>query len=86
MGEILNKQEKEYLSNIIKPFKNTVRAIAKYDDIDYDNYSFILIIVKQLIDGYDIVNEGICLPVFKSDIMYKGMEVGKQYTLDELEL
>ena len=83
---ILNKEEREYLSAVIKPFKDTVRAIVKYDDVDYDNYSFIVIIVKQSIEGDDITNEGISLPVFKKGTMYKGMEEYKQYTLKELGL
>ena len=83
---ILNEKEKDYLSAVIKPFKDKVRAIVKYNDVDYDNYSFIVIIVKQSIEGDDITNEGISLPVFKKGTMYNGMEIYKDYTLEELGL
>ena len=43
----LDDEEKRYLFNIIKPFKNKVYAIAKYDDGD-DNY-YIQIMIKQYV-------------------------------------
>ena len=77
---ILNEKEKEYLSAVVKPFKDKVVSIAKYRYSD-DN-SYIQITVEQIaFDG-----EFIDLPRFKSDTMYKGMRAGKRYTLEELEL
>ena len=77
---ILNEKEKEYLSAVIKPFRDKVVSIAKYRYSD-DN-SFIQITVEQIAFDGELID----LPRFKSDAMYKGMRAGKQYTLKELEL
>lgn len=74
--EILDKAEKRYLRNIVKPFRNKVKAIEKHDDMN--NKEFITIILKD--DG------DIDFPYFKKDTMYKGMKLDKRYTLDELGL
>lgn len=76
--QILDDKEREYLSNVIKPFRNSVVAIIKCKYDDY--YEFIQIEVNQ--ERYEYVN----LPNFKKDIMYKGMEIDKGYTLEELGL
>ena len=73
--EILNEKEKEYLNNVIKPFRNRVTYIKKGSS-RYGEY--IKIGVKNDID--------INLPYFEIDTMYQGMEVGKWYTLSELGL
>lgn len=78
---ILDEKEKEYLSAVIKPFRDNVAAIVKRGDYGYDNYSCIRIIVKQ--NGN---LEWISLPIFKTETMYNGMEIDKDYTLDELRL
>ena len=75
-GEILDNEEKEYLRNIIKPFKDKVNYITKV--VNENNDYFILI---------DITNANIYLPPFKKDSsMYKNMEPIKFYTLQELNL
>ena len=76
---ILDDAEKKYLSAVIKPFRNKVYAIAKYDDGD-DNY-YIQISIKQ-----NAYFEYIDLPYFKKGTMYKGMELKKEYTLEQLGL
>ena len=76
---ILDEKEKEYLSAVIKPFRNKVYAIAKYDDGD-DNY-YIQIMMKQ-----NVYFEYIDFPYFKKGTMYKGMELKKEYTVEELGL
>ena len=76
---ILDDKEKEYLSAVIKPFRNKVYTIAKYDD-GVDNY-YIQIAIKQY-----VYFEYIDLPYFKKGTMYKGMELKKEYTLEELGL
>ena len=76
---ILDDAEKKYLSAVIKPFRNKVYAIAKYDDGD-DNY-YIQIMVKQ-----NIYFEYIDFPYFKKGTMYKGMELKKEYTVEQLGL
>lgn len=75
---ILDGEEKEYLSAVIKPFKNKVKYIAK--------------VFADLLDEYYIAiklgkNEFINLPLFSKDLsMYKGMEEDELYTLEELGL
>lgn len=73
---IFNEEEREYLSAVIRPFKNEVESIKKSSsDI---NGEFIHIYIK-----------GDCpidFPVFKKGTIYKGMELEKQYTLKELGL
>lgn len=76
--QILDEKEKEYLSAVIKPFRDSVVAIIKSQYDDY--YEFIQIEVNQ--EMYEYVN----LPNFKKGVMYKGMEIDKGYTLEELGL
>lgn len=76
---ILDDAEKKYLSAVIKPFRNKVYAIAKYED-GVDNY-YIQIMVKQ-----NVYFEYIDFPYFKKGTMYKGMELKKEYTLEQLGL
>ena len=83
---ILDDIEKRYLSNIIKPFRNKVIGITKY------NYStngeYIHIKLKRTISPVDyfIPLASIDLPIFKKGIMYKGMKLRREYSLKELEL
>ena len=74
--EILDKAEKEYLSAVIKPFKEKVTGIVVKEILSGECYLYIDII------GYD----GFGLPYFKQGTMYKNMEIGKKYTLKELGL
>ena len=76
---ILEPAEKKYLSAVIKPFRSKVYAIAKYDD-GVDNY-YIQIAIKQ-----NVYFEYIDLPYFKKGTMYKGMELKKEYTVEQLGL
>lgn len=71
---ILDDKEKEYLSNVIKPFRNRVLYITKCNFIDNE---YIRIELKK---------EGFALPEFKEGTMYKDMECGKNYSLEELGL
>lgn len=71
--EILDEKEKEYLSAVIKPFKDRIEFIAK----------------RRMFDDYICIglnDEAISLPYFKKGTMYKGMELYKKYTLKELGL
>lgn len=81
--EILDEQEKEYLSKIIEPFKNRVKRIEKVK-ISYDNLEFINIVLYSSVTYGN--EESISLPYFKKGTMYKGMELNKQYSLKELGL
>lgn len=80
---ILTKEEKEYLSNVIKPFKNRVRYIIKYTNLSGLNEEYIQIVVKSY-DGE--LNEDINLPLFVESSMYKNMKKVHRYSLKELGL
>ena len=77
---ILDDAEKRYLSNIIRPFKDQVIAIAKRS-ANYGEF------IDIMIDEGDIGDCGnIYLPYFKPDSRYKGMKVNREYTLEQLSL
>lgn len=74
---ILDDIEKEYLSAVIKPFKNRVKSINK---VVYHND---LVFIRLKYDENDYVY----LPHFRlKSGMYKGMKNNKNYTLEELGL
>ena len=75
--KILDDVEREYLSAVIKPFRNKVKYISKMHGFS-GTRQFIRII---MCDG-DCANS----PFFNSGTMYKGMKLDKQYTLEELGL
>lgn len=74
---ILDKVEKEYLSTVIKPFRDQVDYIKKYSFDDEDT-EFICIIFKD--------DNSFSFPAFKKGAMYAGMLPLKEYTLKELGL
>lgn len=73
---ILDKKEKEYLSAVVKPFKERVEYIIKRTS-GYKN-EYISIQIKN--------DVAIQYPNFNKNTMYKGMEIGIEYTLEELGL
>lgn len=75
---VLDNVERKYLSEVIKPYKNKVAFIAKSKDA-YEAKYFISIVVNG-----NYGREAIHLPWFKENTMYKGMKIGKRYTLKEL--
>lgn len=78
---ILDDVEKEYLSAVIKPFRKHIINIRKIQNYRYE---FIEIMIYRTDEGVSC--EVISLPYFNKDKMYKGMEINKQYTLEELGL
>lgn len=80
---ILDEVEKKYLSAVIKPFRDRITYIAKVEeDIHWFYWIMIRVDIRFLNDYYDF-----CLPPFEeTSDMYKKMEVGKEYTLEELGL
>lgn len=76
--EILDKTEKEYLANVIRPFRHKIKTIEKTTRIGDSSLCYLNI----LLENNDMAN----LPDFKKNSMYKGMEVNKEYTLKELGL
>lgn len=73
-NQILDKKEKEYLENVLRPFKDRVVYILKRNETDGER-------IKIHLD-YDYFS----LPYFEKGTMYKGMKLDKQYKLKELEL
>ena len=77
----LTDKEREYLLNIIKPFKDKVRFITK--DC-YESGGDQFIDICYISKDFDF--EHIYLPAFDKGTMYNGMTVGKPYELEELML
>lgn len=81
---VLDEKEKEYLSAVIRPFRDKVEYIKKVDmylgcnkDAEY--------IFGELGNKDDVV-DAFSLPYFPEGSMYKGMKTDKKYTLEELGL
>ena len=75
---ILDDIEKKYLSNIIKPFRNKIKYIRKISS-PTENFEYIRICYQD--HNYtNVLN----FPDFKVGTMYRGMKIGKAYTLKEL--
>lgn len=71
---ILTDEEREYLKAFLKPFKNEIRSIYKSISEYYEKEDLTIELKADIIR----------LPYFEKGTMYKCMEVGKDYTLDEL--
>ena len=77
---ILTEEEKEYLSYVTRPFKDKVESIHKGRKYFYGTDSECI-----EIKFYDC-GAIMCFPPFKQNSMYKGMEIDKEYTMEELGL
>ena len=73
---ILDNAEKRYLKGVIRPFRDNVKGISKGCS-DFGR-EFIAIWSKN--------GDWSVLPWFKAGTMYKGMERGRRYSLEELGL
>lgn len=78
---ILDDIEKKYLSNIIKPFRNKVEWIKKVSSFEQRNLEYIKISYQDTAQSAVL-----SFPDFKVGTMYRGMKIGKSYTLKELGL
>ena len=77
---VLDDVEKKYLSYVIKPFRNSVKYFYKFTCANGD---YEAIVAKIEAYGYcDSLN----FPKFKKGSMYTGMELIKEYSLEELGL
>lgn len=76
--KILTEEEKEYLSYVTRPFIDSVESIRK-EKYFYGTDSECIEI--KFYDGGTT-----CFPPFKQNSMYKGMELDKEYTMEELGL
>ena len=82
--DILDEEEKKYLSSVIKPFRDRVVYIRKVKVGECNQ--FISIKVKRYDYDEEDSNEYIDLPYFRENTMYKNMEAEKEYTLEALGL
>lgn len=76
---ILDDKEKEYIRNVIKPFRHIVKYIRKQGSCSNSDKEFIGICLNG-------GNTPIFFPYFDQGTMYKNMKLGKNYTLKELGL
>lgn len=79
--EILTKGEKEYLEAVIRPFRERVNFITKSQ---FNRWYYIKISINHIEENN--IKDGFALPNFEKDKYYKGMELDKEYTLEELGL
>lgn len=79
--DILNKEEKEYLSAVIKPFRNRVTEIFKYNHPYLRKHNISIYYLDE--GGSKMV---VRLPDFPYETMYKGMVAERPYKLEELGL
>ena len=74
---ILDEIEKEYLSVVVKPFRDRVKSVIKYES---GIYEYIVIRYRSIEEHIGTVH----FPPFKKGTMYNGMKAGKAYSLNEL--
>lgn len=79
-ASILDKQEHDYLRAVVKPYK--VEYIKKTETLSGKQY--IQIVINSSLYFGSIASW--IMPFFKKDTMYKGMELDKNYTIEDLEL
>lgn len=73
---ILDDVETKYLEAVLRPFKKRIDYVIKRV-CSGGEYIFIFVNVNR---------DSFSFPCFKPNTMYKGMELNKQYTLEELGL
>ena len=77
---ILTEKEKEYLSAVVKPFKDKVKYIVKQQGFKDDkklSVEFIIIYVDD---------EKLILPSYDKGTLYKDMKLAEKYTVEALGL
>lgn len=79
---VLTHEEKQYLENVIRPFKDRVKFIRK----DYTTGVNASICVDVYLYSNIEYTDTFSLPFFDVTKMYTGMEKNKCYTLEELGL
>ena len=76
---ILDEKEKEYLNAVIKPWRDKVESIVKKLCFEFG-----YIVIQYRDDmGY---TSTVILPNFPKGTMYKGMELNKDYSIEDLGL
>lgn len=87
---ILDDSEKRYLENLFRPFKDIIVYIEKVSQSGFEciSYQIIYEYISYKSSSPTIRHEkkSCELPYFDKGTMYKGMVLGKKYSLEELEL
>ena len=78
---ILDDVEKRYLENVLRHFKSRVMFIAKTEEFGYEH-----IYIRVALPIHKHGNTTCNFPYFDKGTMYKGMELYKPYSLEELGL
>ena len=73
--EILDEDEKRYLKQVIRPFKDRVKYIVKH------RTSVSQEVITICVDDYSVN-----LPLFERHTMYKNMKINEHYTLEDLNI
>lgn len=76
---ILDEAEKRYLRNVIKPFRSRVKYIVKRNKNKSECFEDIRVVFES---SY----QTLFFPYFEKGTMYKGMELDKEYSVEELGL
>lgn len=74
--EVLDETERKYLADVIRPFRDKVKYIYKGQEWSS---------IKEFIH-IELKEDALDLPYFKKGTMYKGMEIDRNYKLEELNL
>lgn len=83
--DILTKEEKEYLSAVIKPFKNHVVHITKENDSKNESHDNLLLVIR--LKELDMRTP--MIPLFKNEkgeYAFEGMRMHLKYLLSDLGL
>ena len=75
---ILDDIELKYLKTVFKPFASRIKSVKKRRCEMWEGTEYIQVLIKEP------AGDNAQLPVFKAGTMYKGMNLNKAYTLDEL--
>ena len=80
--QILDKEEKEYLSAVIRPFRNKEEVVITIIKVSMSDVENLEINIKREFD----FETTLYFPPFEKGTMYKGMKLDKPYTLKDLGL
>lgn len=75
--DVLDKTERRYLRNLIRPFRDKVAYFSKCQAIDLDEEYIVIMLTND---------DCMILPNFKKGTMYKGMKENARYSVEVLGL
>lgn len=78
---VLTDKEREYLSNVIKPFRDRIKYVMK-EETRIEEWISITMETWYNLE----IEDYLILPNFQTGTMYKGMDTARFYTLEELGL